>query len=115
MDPKVTIDLIEESGDELYQKLANMVLTEKKKLVLCVEQENQMNNVVAMLKRKGLNPNRIVKFDPENTSKASREEWKIVDQLMKEPHLKDVVITWEAGNRCHNYFPECYPIALFHF
>ena len=34
---------------------------------------------------------------------------------MKKPELKDIVVTWEAGNRSKNYFPRCYPVAMFHF
>jgi len=34
---------------------------------------------------------------------------------MMNPELRDIVVTWEAGNRSKNYFRQCYPIAMFHF
>jgi hypothetical protein len=34
---------------------------------------------------------------------------------MENPNLLDVVVTWAGGNRSHNYFPTCLPVALFEF
>ena len=34
---------------------------------------------------------------------------------MHDPDLLDVVVTWAGGNRSHNYFPSCLPVAMFRF
>ena len=34
---------------------------------------------------------------------------------MKDPDSLDVVVTWAGGNRSHNYFPSCLPVAMFKF
>ena len=34
---------------------------------------------------------------------------------MINPDLLDVVVTWAGGNRSHNYFASCLPVALFQF
>lgn len=36
-------------------------------------------------------------------------------ELINNPDLADVVVTWQAGNRSTNYFAQCYPVALFEF
>lgn len=115
LSPKITIDTITESGPALYKRIADLVKIHHKKLVLCVEKVDDINPTINKLVKHGIPKNRIVKYNPEDTSKKSQAQWKIVDQLMTDPNLRDIVVTWESGNRSRNYFPQCYPIAMFHF
>ena len=115
LNPKVTVDAITESGQALYQRLVNLATESRKKLVICVEKPTDIQTTIRNLVNNGISRDRIVRFDPENTGEESQKQWEVVDQLMKNPDLKDIVVTWEAGNRSRNYFPQCYPVAMFHF
>ena len=75
LDPKVTFDKISESGPALYQRLVNLVDQEDRKLVLCVEKNTGIKTAVEALVRQGMPRNRIVEYDPEDTRKASRDQW----------------------------------------
>lgn len=77
--PKVTLDEISESGAALYQRLVNLVGQEGRKLVLCVEKNTGIKGAVQALVKQGMSRDRIVEYDPEDTSEASRDQWQIVD------------------------------------
>jgi hypothetical protein len=115
LNPKVTVDAITESGPALYKRLASLATESRKKLVICVEKPADIQTTIKNLVSNGISRDRIVKFDPENTGEESQKQWEVVDQLMENPNLKDIVVTWEAGNRSKNYFRQCYPIAMFQF
>ena len=54
-------------------------------------------------------------FNPESTHHTAKDKWKKVTRLMEEPDILDIVVTWSGGNRSHNYFTSCLPVALFEF
>ena len=110
----VKIIKITESGNKLYEKLGT--LAKDKKLLLCVnDRENMIICKDLMVKHGKINKDRIITFDPETAHHQSKQNWGKVAKLMKEPDLLDVVVTWAGGNRSHNYFPSCLPVAMFKF
>ena len=79
LNPKITVDPIIESGSALYQRLVNLVKQGGEKLVLCVEKDTDIKKTITGLVNKGMPRDRIAKYDPEDTSKASRDQWQVVD------------------------------------
>ena len=112
MNPRVIE--IKEAGVALFKKLA--VLAETRKLVLCAETVKDMDPVMkGMIKHGKIKPGKITTFDPESAHFTAKKKWQKINQLMENPELLDVVVTWAGGNRSHNYFAECLPVALFEF
>lgn len=111
----VRVDTITLEGPALYQHLVQLVWEQQRKLVLCVEKAEDISPAIQALSKAGMAKDRIVAYNPEDTGSKSQEQWQVVDRLMTEPELRDVVVTWEAGNRSKNYFAACYPVALFQF
>lgn len=110
----VKVMKITESGDKLYEKLGTMA--KDNKLLLCVKDKvNMIACKDQMIKHGKIAKDRIITFDPETTHHQSKQNWAKVAKLMKEPALLDVVVTWAGGNRSHNYFPSCLPVAMFQF
>ena len=68
-----------------------------------------------MIKYGKIDKKKIITFDPETTHHLSKQNWEKVAKLMKDPDSLDVVVTWAGGNRSHNYFPSCLPVAMFKF
>ena len=79
LNPKITVDKITESGQDLYKKLVNLATEGCKKLVICVEKQIDIKKMIENLVNNGISRNKIVEFDPENTGEESQKQWEIVD------------------------------------
>jgi hypothetical protein len=105
---------IEEAGNDLFKKLGG--LAETHKLVLCAEKAKDMDGVMkGMIKHGKIKQDKITTFDPESAHHTAKKKWQKINELMENPDLLDVVVTWAGGNRSHNYFAKCLPVALFEF
>lgn len=105
---------IKETGNDLYQKLG--ALAETNKLVLCAEKVADMDEVMkGMINHGKIKRDKITTFNPESGHHTAKDKWHKINSLMENPDLLDVVVTWAGGNRSHNYFARCLPVALFEF
>ena len=121
--PEINYDKIEDSGDDVYERIAEESIDQKVLLVAKTMEEMatlkaNIDRACKKIKlatdiRSGAKPlvKKVITFDPEDVHK--KKNWQLIHDL--DESNVDIVITWQAGARSINYWKKCLVIALFIF